>query len=525
MTPRHAPFVLIIRDGWGVAPAGLPIQGNAVALAATPKHDGYRARFPTTAINASEHWVGLPAGQMGNSEVGHLNMGAGRIVYQELTRITKSIEDGDLFENPALLGAMTRLDDDPARRLHLIGLVSDGGVHSHTDHLDALLALAAKRGVAPDRVLIHAVMDGRDTPPRSGAGHLETVLASCARHGVGRIATVTGRYFTMDRDQRWDRVGKSWDALVDGRAEHRGADPAALIRASYDRDVGDEFIEPAVVTKEDGATPVGPIASGDSIIFWNFRADRARQLCSALVRDDFEGFDRGDRPRDLHLVTLTRYADDLPVAAVAFEAQRVQRPIGVVFAEAGLPQARVAETEKYAHVTYFFSGGEEAPVEGERRCLVPSPRVATYDLAPAMSSAGVADEAVAIVEAGSAAFIVVNFANPDMVGHTGKIPAAIQAIEATDLGVGRIVDAALRAGGGALITADHGNVEQLIDPMTGAPHTAHTTNPVEALVIAKGLEGRALRKDGRLADLAPTILGVMGIGQPPEMTGTSLLRP
>ena len=516
---RHAPFVLIIRDGWGLAP---PSAANAVSQAATPRHDELRARFPHGAINASEHWVGLPAGQMGNSEVGHLNIGAGRLVYQELTRIAKSIDDGSWFENSALLAAVRRLADAPERRLHVLGLSSDGGVHSHLDHLDVLLDLAQREGLAGDRVAIHAITDGRDTSPHGGVGYLRRIQTACQRTGVGRVASVSGRYYTMDRDKRWARSQRGWEAVVLGRSERRNSDPVAALEASYAGGVSDEFVEPVVIV-DAGGEPLAPMRDGDSVIWLNFRADRARQLTAALKAPDFDGFDRQRWPQ-VSLTTLTDYGGGCAVDGVAFPAQVVSQHLGRVISDAGLRQRRIAETEKYAHVTWFFSGGDEAELPGETRCLVASPRVATYDLQPEMSAEAVAEKTVSAVRDGDHALLVVNFANPDMVGHTGDIPAAVAALEATDRGVGRIAEAVLERGGGAFITADHGNVEQMIDIVSGKPHTAHTTNPVEAIVVGRGLEGMTLRGgDASLADIAPTILGLMGLGAPAEMTGRSLL--
>ena len=510
------PVLIVVRDGWGVREDR---RGNAVAMARTPRHDELWRRFPTALVNASEHWVGLPAGQMGNSEVGHLNMGAGRLVFQDFGRIAEAIRVGAFADNGVLRQAMARAEERD-RALHLLGLCSDGGVHSHLDHLKELLRMAKEQGLR--RVFVHALTDGRDTDPESGLGHLKTLQGWLAELGVGKIATVAGRYWTMDRDKRWDRVQKGYDAMVHGAGAH-ARDPLQALEASYAAKKTDEFVLPIVIVDEHDQ-PVGPLQRGDQVICWNFRADRMRQICAALCDPAFNGFDRGSKVV-FEVVGLTEYDEQLPMRGVAFPPQRVVNHVCQFLGDQGCSQFKCAETEKYAHVTFFWNGGEEAPCKGEERQLIPSPKVATYDLQPEMSARAVADAVVQRLATRDDALLVVNFANTDMVGHTGILPAAIQAVEVVDECVGRVVDAMLGKGGAVIITADHGNAEMMVDPETGRPHTAHTTLPVHGIVCAAGLEGRRARQDARLADIAPTALELMGLTPPPEMTGASLLLP
>ena len=509
MSKLASPIALIIMDGIGV---GRPDDAdNAVACAATPHLTLLQELYPAATLTCSGEAVGLPDGQMGNSEVGHLNMGAGRVVYQELTRITKAIRDGDFFANPVLAGAVRAVQDSGAA-LHLMGLVSDGGVHSHIDHIYGLLELARRSGLT--RVYIHAFLDGRDVPPSSALEYLGALEAKAAELGVGRIATVSGRYFAMDRDQRWERTVKAYDALVRGEGEHAPSARAAVEQA-YARGETDEFVLPTVVdTAGDGA-----IRAGDSVIFFNFRPDRARQLTRVFVDRDFAGFPRPFLP--VVFATFTQYDESLPVP-VAFTPQYIKNTLGEVFSAAGYRQLRIAETEKYAHVTYFFNGGEEKPYPGEERVLIPSPKVATYDLKPEMSARAVTDRVIDEIRSGKHDLIVINYANGDMVGHTGVLAAAIQAVGVVDECVGRVVATLRDRGGIALITADHGNAEKMIDLSGGCPFTAHTTNPVPLILVSERHRGAALRP-GILADIAPTILALAGLPQPPEMTGASLI--
>jgi 2,3-bisphosphoglycerate-independent phosphoglycerate mutase len=512
------PHVLVILDGWGIAPAG---EGNAIALADTPNLDGYWASAPHAVLAAAGEAVGLPAGQMGNSEVGHLNLGAGYRVLQELPRIDEAIASGALFDNPALTRAVDRARDGGGT-LHLMGLFSYGGVHSHAEHLYALLELAAKRGLR--RCAVHAFLDGRDTPPQQALADLPHLEAALARTGAGRIATVSGRYFAMDRDRRWDRTARAYRAIIAGEGE-RAASAAAAIHQAYAAGVTDEFVPPTIIAPpaEEGPQIPGTVDDGDAVIFFNFRADRARQLSEALLRPDFGEFERGGWPSDLYYVTLTQYDAELPVDGVAFPPQPVAWPIARVVSDAGWRQCHLAETEKYAHVTYFFNGGREEPFPGETRRLVPSPKVATYDQQPEMSAAAVAEAAVEELRRGENGFLVLNFANGDMVGHTGDLAAAIEAAETVDAAVGRVVEAARAAGGWVAITADHGNAEEMIDPETGGPMTAHTTNPVPFMLV--GVPGPIrLKPEGVLADVAPTLLRLMGLPVPEAMTASGLLE-
>ena len=515
MSNRPRPCMLIILDGWGLNPDP---EGNAVAVARTPVLDRLAAAYPTTRLKTCGPDVGLPDGIMGNSEVGHLNIGAGRIVYQDLLRIDRAIGDGRFFKNPVLNRVMDELQAGGGR-LHLMGLVSDGGVHSQLTHLLALLDMARQKGIG--RTLVHAITDGRDTPPDSGAGYLAAVQDHISRHAYGRIASVCGRYWAMDRDKRWDRIERAWNLYV--RGEGRTAvDPVAAVRDAYGRNETDEFIPPIAIAAP-GKAPEGVVRDGDGIVFFNFRADRARQLTRAFTVDDFDGFDRGERPRLAGFVTMTLYDERLTLP-VAFEPVHLDNILGEVVSKKGLRQLRIAETEKYAHVTYFFNGGEETPFAGEDRCLIPSPRqVPTYDHKPEMSAEAVTDEVLQRIESDAYDLIVLNFANMDMVGHTGVMEAAVQACETVDRNVGRIVEKLRQKGGAVLITADHGNAEQMRDEK-GHPHTAHTLNPVRLILVDDRKKQARLRPMGRLADIAPTLLDLMGIGQPAQMTGETLIE-
>ena len=507
------PTVLMILDGYGLNEKQ---EGNAVALAKTPVMDKLMAECPFVRGNASGMAVGLPDGQMGNSEVGHLNMGAGRIVYQELTRITKEIQDGTFFENPALKKAMDNCKKNDSA-LHVYGLISDGGVHSHNTHLYGLLEMAKREGLS--KVYVHCFLDGRDTPPASGKGYVEELEAKMKEIGVGEVASVCGRYYAMDRDNNYDRVQKAYDALTKG--EGLTADSAtAGIQASYDRDETDEFVKPTVVVKN--GAPVATIKDGDSVVFINFRPDRAREITRSFCDDEFTGFERGKR-LDLTYVCFSDYDPTIPNKEVAFHKIAVTNTFGEWLAANNMKQARIAETEKYAHVTFFFNGGVEEPNEGEDRILVNSPKdVATYDLKPQMSAPEVCDKLCDAITSGKYDVIVINFANPDMVGHTGVLEAAIKAVETVDECVGRAVEAIKSVDGQMFITADHGNAEQLIDYETGAPFTAHTTNQVP-FILVNADPSYTLKEGGCLADIVPTMIEMMGMEKPVEMTGNSLL--
>ena len=506
---RPRPVVLIVLDGFGERTER---EANATVLARAPRLAALRETYPHTHLDASGPAAGLPEGQMGNSEVGHMILGAGRVAKMDITRIDDAVEDGSFFDNAELVAAV-----EAARKsggvLHLAGLVSPGGVHSSHEHVYALVRLAEKRGVS---VRVHAILDGRDTPPRSAAGfiaELERELGS-----AGRIALITGRYWAMDRDNRWERVAKAYAAMVDATGPRFDSAAAALADA-YAKDQNDEFVEPRIIGDYTG------MKDGDAVIFFNFRADRAREITRALTAATLPGFERTRVPRLSRYTCMTRYAEDLDLP-VAFPKPALQRIFPEVVAENGLKQLRCAETEKYAHVTYFFNGGEEQLFPGEDRVLVPSPKeVATYDEKPQMSAGKVTEEVVARIDAATYDFILVNFANPDMVGHTGFLDAASTAVETVDAGVGRIVDATQRQGGVVCITADHGNCELMVDPTTGQPHTAHTTNPVPFILVADAQKKAHLRTGGMLCDVAPTLLGLMGLPQPPEMTGRSLIEP
>jgi 2,3-bisphosphoglycerate-independent phosphoglycerate mutase len=490
-------------------------EGNATLLARTPVHDKLFAKYPWVLMGAAGEAVGLPPGQMGNSEVGHLNMGAGRIVYQEITRISRAIEDGSFFQVPAFAQVLDQVKANGSR-LHLMGLCSDGGVHSHLDHLYALLELSRRAGVKD--VFIHCLMDGRDTSPTSGAEYVAQVQERASHIGVGRIASIIGRYYAMDRDRRWDRVSQAYRALVMGEGTVR-EDPVAAVRQWYSEGKTDEFLPPTVIGNGGLSVAEGRLRDGDGFIFFNFRADRAREITRAIAEDGFADFERGSHPH-VHFVCLTEY-DETFGLPIAFPQQTLTNILAHTLAGRGLRQLRIAETEKYAHVTFFFSGGEETVVSGEDRCLIPSPQVATYDLQPEMSAPGVTDEAIARIGSGAYDVIVLNFANPDMVGHTGVLPAAIRAIETVDECVGRVLRAVEAARGVALVTADHGNAERMIDD-DGSPFTAHTSNRVHFALVSKPRLRAGLRP-GILADVAPTILDLLAIPQPPEMTGASLI--
>ncbi|MCD6404882.1 MAG: 2,3-bisphosphoglycerate-independent phosphoglycerate mutase [Planctomycetes bacterium] len=515
MTPKIRPVVLIIRDGWGEEPE---TRGNAIAAADTPVHKGLFEQYPWTLIGAAGRDVGLPDGQMGNSEVGHLNMGAGRIVYQDLTRISKAIEDGTFFENEVLLGAVEHAKKNGSA-LHLMGLVSDGGVHSQDTHIYALLELAARNGL--DRVFVHVLTDGRDTSPTGGAEYIRQLEAKAADIGAGRVASVCGRYWAMDRDNRWERVEEAYRAFTAGQGRTT-RDVAGFLEECYQNDETDEFVKPTLVVGDDGE-PVGLIRAEDSFIFFNFRADRAREITRAFVDRGFPHFERPDGlfPR---YVCMTEY--DVTIdAPAAFGPVELVNILGQVVSEASWRQLRIAETEKYAHVTFFFSGGVEEPVKGEDRSLIPSPKVATYDLQPEMSAYEVTDEVEKRIASGDYDLVVLNFANCDMVGHTGIFEAAVKAVETVDECVGRVVEATKSAGGALIVTADHGNAEKMIDFETGEPFTAHTTNKVHFILVDDSRKSARLREDGILADIAPTILEMMGLPQPPEMTGRSMILP
>ena len=502
------PLLLCILDGFGWVPD--QTYGNAILAARTPNLDKLFAQYPYTTIGASGMNVGLPDGQMGNSEVGHTNIGAGRIVYQELTRITKDIQDGGFFENPALLGAVKNAAAD-GKALHLIGLLSNGGVHSHNEHLYALLELA-KRGGVKD-VYVHAIMDGRDVPPDSGKGFIEELEAKMAEIGVGKIATVTGRYYAMDRDNRWDRVEKAYAAMVYGEGVQAQC-PVEAVADSYAKEVTDEFVVPAVCA---GGAQIG---AGDSVVFFNFRPDRAREITRTFVDPAFKGFERKKGFFPLTYVCMTQYDATMPNVEVAFKPESLTNTFGEYISKLGMKQLRIAETEKYAHVTFFFNGGVEEPYPGEDRALIPSPKVATYDLQPEMSAYLVTDEVLKRIHSGEYDVIILNFANCDMVGHTGVFSAAVAAVEAVDTCVGKVAAAIKEMDGVLLITADHGNADKMVAE-DGEPFTAHTTNPVPFCVVGYDCK---LREGGRLADIAPTMLKILNIPQPKEMTGESIIQ-
>jgi len=502
---NKAPMTLIIMDGFGLTDEK---NGNAIAAASTPRLDKLFAEYAHTQLQASGLDVGLPDGQMGNSEVGHTNIGGGRVVFQDLPRITNAIADGSFFRNPAYLHAMAACKKR-GTALHLMGLLSDGGVHSHNAHLWALLKMARDQGL--EKVYIHAFLDGRDVSPVSGAGFVAEAVEKCREIGVGKIATVMGRYYAMDRDKRWDRVEQAYDAMVYGEGAVFNPVPVAAVKDSYDKGVTDEFVEPIVCDTD------GTISDNDSVIFFNFRPDRAREITRSLVDPAFDGFTHQYFP--LTFVCNTEYDASMPNVEVAFPRICVRNGLGEYLSQMGLTQLRIAETEKYAHVTFFFNGGSETQFPGEDRVLVPSPKVATYDLQPEMSAPEVCQKCVERMESGAYDVIILNFANCDMVGHTGVFDAAVKAVETVDTCVGKVVDATLKMGGIAMVTADHGNAEVMLQS-DGSPMTAHTTNPVPFILVGAGTE---LRSGGRLADIAPTILDVLGLETPQEMTGKTLI--
>ena len=510
--PSVQRVVLVVLDGFGCREDA---PDNAIARAVKPRWDALMASCPHTTIEASEHYVGLPDGQMGNSEVGHLNIGAGRVVYQGYTRIDHAIETGDFARNAVLLEAIAAARARGST-LHVMGLLSPGGVHSHERQIAAMVELAAERG-AP-RVLVHAFLDGRDTPPRSAGPSLATMDGVCAKHGRARIATIAGRYYAMDRDKRWDRVARAYAGIVDGDAAFRSPDAQSALADAYARGESEEFVEPAVIVDAKGEP--ARMNDGDAVVFMNFRADRARELTRALTDPAFDGFARARFPKLARFACLTSYGDEFADLPVAFGAETVEMSFGEYIASLGLAQLRIAETEKYAHVTYFFSGGVETPFAGEERILVPSPKVATYDLKPEMSAVEVTDKLVAAIESRRFDAIVCNYANSDMVGHTGKLDAAIMAIETLDACLGRVVDAARRSGAEVLITADHGNAEKMYDEATGQAHTGHTLDRVPLVYVGRPA---SVARGGALSDIAPTLLAMMRLPAPPQMTGHSLL--
>jgi 2,3-bisphosphoglycerate-independent phosphoglycerate mutase len=528
---RPKPLILVILDGWGYR---AETKANAIALARKPTYERLLREYPNTLIQTSGPFVGLPEGQMGNSEVGHLNIGAGRIVHMDSTRIERMIQSGEFFTHPVIVDAMknARTGD---RQLHLFGLVSDGGVHSYQTHLHALIRMAKQNQV--ERVFVHAFMDGRDTLPTNGAGYLEELEQSMREYNTGKIATVSGRYYAMDRDRRWDRIAKAYSAMAFGQAEGGSYNDAVKgMKESYNKGVTDEFIVPFVLT-DAKSQPLTTIRDGDSCICFNFRADRVRQITRALCRnsgvtpeagrdlpgaDDLDSVIPRDRvPKNLHYVSMTRY-DKKFTLPVVIPPESLNNILANVMGQMNMRNLRVAETEKYAHVTYFFNGGVEQPFPGEERTLIPSPKVATYDLKPEMSAAGIADAVVKAVEGGAFDVIVVNFANADMVGHSGKLEPTIKAVETVDACLDQIERAVRAKGGAMLITADHGNAEMMIDPVTGGPHTYHTTNPVPFIVVAANARQFMLKPNGSLRDISPTILGILGIPEPKEMTGKDL---
>lgn len=516
--PAGRPVVLVIRDGWGESqspPDMVEAEGNAAIMAETPINDRLLATCPSSLLEAGGEAVGLPKGQMGNSEVGHLNLGAGRIVYQSLTRISRAVRDGSFFEIPALLQTVEQVKSGGGR-LHVLGLCSDGGVHSHLEHLYAVLELARRHELQV--VFIHCITDGRDTSPTGGAEYVRQIAERASEIGTGTIASIIGRYYAMDRDKRWQRTAEAYDLFVRGRGRERD-DPVAALREWYEEDKTDEFI-PATVIRNDHADPAEQVVrDGDGIVFFNFRADRARQITRAFCDDDLDAFDREPRPR-VHFLCMTEYDEEFGLP-VAFPPETMQNILADVIAAHGLKQFRIAETEKYAHVTYFFNGGIEEPVDGEERCLIPSPKVPTYDQKPEMSAQEVTDELIARIESQKYDMVLVNYANPDMVGHTGSIPAAIKAVETVDACVGRLLEALQSVGGVALVTADHGNADRMLDA-NGKPFTAHTTNPVRIYYVGPDRD-RWNMNPGIPADVAPTILQLLDLPVPPEMTGHSLL--
>jgi len=512
MTNRKQTKALLILDGYGVEAT----ESSAIAAANTPVWDRLLSQNPNARIQTSGMAVGLPDGQMGNSEVGHMNIGAGRVVYQNLTRITKAIEDGDFFENAVLVKAMDAAIS-AGKAVHLMGLLSPGGVHSHEEHIFALAEMAVKRGAR--QVYLHAILDGRDMPPRSADASLKAADEKFAQLGCGAVATVVGRYFAMDRDNRWDRVQQAYDAMTLGEGKHRALSATDALEAAYARDENDEFVSATVITNADGK-PTGVVCDGDTMICANFRPDRSREITRSFVEAEFDGFERQAKPKLSDFVMLTEYAADIP-ASCAYPPESISNDLGAYLANIGRTQLRIAETEKYAHVTFFFNGGAEAVYPGEDRILVPSPDVATYDLQPEMSLPEVADKLCEAIRSGKYDLIVSNFANGDMVGHTGKFEAAVKACEAVDAALEKVLVAMAEVGGETLITADHGNVELMVDPKSGQPHTSHTTWPVALIYDGPRNQSLSLR-DGALCDLAPTLLKLMDLPQPSEMTGEAL---
>ncbi|AOY77890.1 2,3-bisphosphoglycerate-independent phosphoglycerate mutase [Clostridium formicaceticum] len=506
------PVALIILDGFGIREKTL---GNAIKSANLPNFNKFINNYPHTQIEASGMAVGLPEGQMGNSEVGHLNIGAGRIVYQELTRISKEIREGEFFKNQSFLDAISHAKVNN-KKLHLMGLVSDGGVHSHTEHLYALLEMAKQQGL--EKVYVHCFLDGRDTPPQSAKGYIEGLVEKIKEIGVGRVATLSGRYYAMDRDKRWERTKLAYDALVDGKGR-LAENPVAAVEMAYSLEETDEFVLPTVIPNTEGL--IDTVEEDDSVIFFNFRPDRARQMTRALMDKNFDGFVRDKDFFELHYVTMTLYDKSIENVDIAYKPQSFVNTLGEYVSAKGLKQLRIAETEKYAHVTYFFNGGVETPNPGEDRKLIQSPQVATYDLKPEMSAEEVTEELLKELDKDQYDLIVLNYANPDMVGHTGIVEAVIKALEKVDDCLGRVVGKILEKGGKAIVTSDHGNSEELIDEVNGTPVTAHTINPVPLILIGHG--GVKLREDGKLCDIAPTLLELMELEQPAEMTGNTLI--
>ena len=509
MQGQKKPLVLTILDGWGYSPVR---EGNAIAAARKPTYDALLREYPNTLIHTAGPFVGLPEGQMGNSEVGHLNIGAGRVIYMDVTRIDRMIASGEFFKNPVLLDSMRHAR---AHRLHLMGLCSDGGVHSQLAHLYALLKMAKQQGV--EQVFVHCFMDGRDTPPESGAGYIEQLQKEMRQIGAGQIASVSGRYYAMDRDKRWDRIERAFGAMVLGNGQ-KATDPVAAVKRSYERGVTDEFIEPITIV-DDRNQPVGLIRDDDACLFFNFRADRGREMTMALTDATLETPSRSLAPKNLHFTTMTEYDKTFHVPFV-LPREHPNNILADVMAQLNWKNLRVAETEKYAHVTYFFNGGNEQPYPGESREMVPSPKVATYDLKPEMSAAGVTEVVVKAIDQRGFDVIVMNYANADMVGHSGKMAPTVLAVEAVDAGLGEIYAALRRSGGSWIITADHGNAETMIDPITKGPHTYHTTNPVPFILVDETV--RPLRSGGALQDISPTILSFLDETQPKEMTGRDL---
>ena len=510
--PTKKPIVLLILDGWGYREHQ---ESNAIFHAKTPVLDDLKARFPNMLIGTSGMAVGLPEGQMGNSEVGHVNLGAGRIVYQDFTRITKAIDDQTFNQNTALCNAVDKAQQ-AGKALHIFGLMSPGGVHSHEDHIFAMMELAKARGA--EKVYLHAFLDGRDTPPRSAHDSLRKAEQKFNELGNGQIASVVGRYFAMDRDQRWERVEAAYNLMVSGQAEYQFGSAVDALAAAYERDENDEFVQPSVITNTQGQAI--SIEDGDALIFMNFRADRARQFTRAFVEPDFNGFARNKVPAISDFVMLTEYAADIDTSC-AFPPEPLNNVMGEWLAKHNKTQLRISETEKYAHVTFFFSGGKEDEFDGEQRILVPSPQVATYDLQPEMNAPLLTDKLVAAIESGEHDFIVCNYPNGDMVGHTGKFEAAVKACEAVDTAIGRVVEALQKVGGECLITADHGNAEQMVNPESGQAHTAHTCEPVPLIYVGRQATPT---ESGALSDISPTLLHLMGLEQPEEMTGKVLMQ-